>query len=347
MDDIIKLIDLSMEDGMLDKTDYEIIRKKAEQAGISEEELNLIISKRAKAPDKPLLEFNPSQKRTSVLPYILASLAIGFSFMNWFKAYSNTSVMGAKSDWEMYFSGWWGGYGATIILLYAIGCFLYFRSFRFYWIFGILAILDALYIYSALVNTDVSISYNYGGYGGSSKTGYDFAWGFWAYIVATGLFTFNGIVSEHILKGKKNVSLFGHFKENLKNGWKPMVLSSLISSIVILSDFLIDFDGDLIESLVIGLMLFVAISLYMVLVYVISPNARAAGYIVGAIHLALFIIDIFLLPDGANKPQLLLVLMVFPLSYILVERILNSKKNTSAIKGGVSCAGSIDSPSRS
>lgn len=95
MEDIIKLIDLSLEDGRLSQDDYRIILKKAESMGISEEEFNLILSKRVKQFE-PRADFD-TQKSGSKLPYIFAAFAVAFTFVDWIGFYSRSSVMGTSA----------------------------------------------------------------------------------------------------------------------------------------------------------------------------------------------------------------------------------------------------------
>ena len=103
MDDIIKLIDLSLEDGRLSQNDYCIILKKAEAQGISEEEFNLILSKRSKDNDT---NRNLSQQTSSSkMPYVIAIIAVAFTFFDWIGAYSHSTVMGSSMSWDVSYNG--------------------------------------------------------------------------------------------------------------------------------------------------------------------------------------------------------------------------------------------------
>lgn len=73
-------------------------------------------------------------------------------------------------------------------MIYAVGCYSDSKGYNLYWLAGLLAIADALYIYYAIANADVSVSYNYEGYGSTSEAGYELLWGFWAFVIASALF---------------------------------------------------------------------------------------------------------------------------------------------------------------
>lgn len=76
MDEITKLIDNWLEDGLLNKDDYEIILKKAESVELTEEELNLLVSKRVQLLKMKFENYTRNGKSKSTLPYAIAIIAV-------------------------------------------------------------------------------------------------------------------------------------------------------------------------------------------------------------------------------------------------------------------------------
>jgi hypothetical protein len=347
MDDIIKLIDLSLEDGKLNPDEYRIILSKAQAQGISEEEFNLILAKRTKKAEStqttPLQdkksdasdffvmiekEFNQTISKitqssdnpsnvsagdtVSKLPYILASIAVVFTFFDWVKAYSHTNVMGNTGSFDMSFSGWWGGYGASIVIIYAAGCYYYNKGNRYFWLAGLLAVADAAYIYSSLSNSDVSISSNYGGYGASTEAGYELLWGFWAFILASFAFAMSGFM---INKSALTLSeIINRLITNLNANKKIHGIAIISSSIVIA--FIMNY-GDIGERIFSGLLFSLILSFITLLVVALGPSSKLAAMISFGI-----IIIISLLAD--ESLDIFLLLGAYPISYIVVEKVLAS-----------------------
>lgn len=323
MDEIIKLIDLSLEDGRLSPDDYRIIFKKAEAQGISEEEFNLILSKRTKQVDTNSNE--QSHVSSSKLPYLLAIIAIVFTFFDWFGVYSRSSVMGSSASWDYSFSGWWGGYGATVVLIYAIGCYFFFKGNRFYWLAGLLAVADAIYIYSAITNANVSVSYEYGGYGGSAEAGYSLLWGFWGFVVSSGLFALSAL-----LTGRAKVKI--RFKQNFKTGRRILGLTAILNYIVL--TLFITVDQSFGEALFGSLLFTLIFSFIALFIYIFSPSIRTAGYIILGIGVILLVIVRVFFPD-ANMLTMFFSFLSFPICYVILEKYLDSRDKATTSIGGL------------
>jgi len=323
MDDIIKLIDLSLEDGRLSPDDYRIILKKAEAQGISEEEFNLILSKRSKHTETK--STHSKQTPSSKLPYIFAGLALVLTFFDWIGVYSRSSAMGSSASWDYSFSGWWGGYGATVILIYAAGCYFYFKGNRFYWLAGLLAIVDAIYIYSALTNADVSVSYDYGGFGGSAEAGYKLLWGFWGFVIASGLFA-----SSALLTGRAKIKI--RFKQNFKTGRRILGLTAILNYIVL--TFFETVDQSFGEALFVSLLFTLIFSSIALVTYIFSPSIRIAGYTMLGIGLLLFVIVRVFFPD-ASLLTMFFSFLSFPICYVILEKYLDSRDKATTSKGGL------------
>lgn len=330
MDDIIKLIDISLEDGRLSQDDYRIILKKAEGKGISEEEFNLILSKRSMKPEsKNKVSVNESR---SNLPYIIAIIAIALTFMDWIGFYSRASVMGSSGSWDTSFSGWWGGYGISVIAIYAIGVYFYSKGNRLYWLAGVLAIADAFYIYSTIANSDFSYSYNYQGYGSSGEAGYELLWGFWAFILASSIFSLSALF---ISKGSTapRVGIAKRFKLNFKSGWKVVGITLIISIFVYTLLFIQDESFGL--SLTMASVISLIISLVTILSYAFSSSIRTAGYflfLIGIMSLAgvhLFIKNRFFLDDFT---YMFISFMIYPMCYIILEKFMPTHYYTTGKK---------------
>lgn len=332
MDDIIKLIDLSMEDGLLDKEDYNIILKKAKAAGISEEELNLIISKRAKVSEGKTPNLFSSQRSNSYMPYLFGLLAILFTFFDWVHYYSKSTVMGSSGGLNQSFNGWFGGYGAPILFLLSIGCFLYYKSNRFYWVPGIIALFNAIYVYSSITNSDVSMSYNYGGYGASAEAGFDLAWGFWAFIASSSLFTISGLLAKKSRDDEKNGGLFHTFKENVKSGWKPMILAALLSSIV-LAVFFADSEP-LFFRISLAIASFLVFQLLTLVLFLFVPSSKFAGYVLVSLSIIGVVAAFILLPEGAKFIEISIMLLVFPAALIALGFLFTKPIKHDHLKNG-------------
>ena len=329
MDDIIKLIDLSLEDGRLNSDDYRIILNKAQAQGISEEEFNLILSKRSRQSEA-LKSTNEIDTR-SKLPYILAILAVALTFVDWFGVYSNSKVMSSSASWDHSFSGWWGGYGATVILIYSVGCYLYFKGNRFYWLTGLLAVVDAVYIYSALDNADVAFSYDIEGYGWSAEAGYELLWGFWSFIVVSSLFALSALVLTQ--KG----DLHGKFKLNFKAGKMILTLTFVLNIVVQILIYILTnpFNEDLIIVVLFSIIFSLIFSAITLISYMFSSSIRTAAYFLFAFGLICWIVFYSVAKEGAYYLFVFIMSLSFPLCYIAIERIVKNKNNKSTSLAGL------------
>ncbi|MBK7344278.1 MAG: hypothetical protein IPJ06_15010 [Saprospiraceae bacterium] len=314
MEDIIKLIDLSLEDGRLSQDDYKIILKKAESMGISEEEFNLILSKRVKQFE-PRADFD-TQKSGSKLPYIFAAFAVAFTFVDWIGFYSRSSVMGTSASWDTSFSGWWGGYGATVVMIYAVGCYFYSKGYNLYWLAGLLAIADALYIYYAIANADVSVSYNYEGYGSTSEAGYELLWGFWAFVIASALFALSAPFIGNRSTTKRRIE--SRFKQNFKAGWATLGITAIINTIVY--TIIISSDESFGMALIIAILISIILSMITLLIYIFSPSVRSTGYIILGLALISSIALYYTAGERAEFLKMLYTLIPYPICYIILER---------------------------
>lgn len=131
MDELIKLIDIALLNGKISEDDYRVILKRAESIGITEEELNLIISKRTQFVSEG--KGHSKDVQNSNIPYLLAIIAIVMTFFDWVGFYSTSNVLGSSASWDTSFNAWWGSYGVVVVIIYALGCFFYSKKYRFYW----------------------------------------------------------------------------------------------------------------------------------------------------------------------------------------------------------------------
>lgn len=127
--------------------------------------------------------------KKSKIPYIIASIAVACTFLNWIEAYTSASVGTYSSNYGMSFSAWTGGYGASALIIFLIGCILYYRNNSYYWVAGIIAIADGIYIYYALTQANFATSYDVGSLGGSASAGYNILLGFYLFIGVSALYS--------------------------------------------------------------------------------------------------------------------------------------------------------------
>jgi hypothetical protein len=321
MENIIKLIDISLVNGRLNQDDYRIIRKKAQSIGISDEELDLIISKRSEQPQTNAI--SSPKKSISKLPYIFAILAIAFTFVDWIGFYSRSSVMGSSGTWDTSFTAWWGGYGATVIIIFALGSFLYYKNKRLSWITGIIAIADAYFIYSSISSANVSVSYNYGGYGASSEAGYNLLWGFWAFIIASLLFSLSAMRVTSSNHAAKRGSI-KQFKANIQSGLKLIGLTMLISTVGI--TLVVSAFDKLNVSIIVGMIFSIIFTFFTLIIFFFSSSLRTVGYVLFTVSI-LLCIGLWFLSGERAETQSYLAIMTFSVIYILLERLLPIKKS--------------------
>lgn len=331
MEDIIKLVDISLENGRLEESDYQIILAKAKSVGISEAELNLIISKRAKNSEGNQTESKSDQKSRSYFPYGIAMLAIIFTFFDWVGAYSRASMMGSSGSWDLSFSGWWGGYAAAAVLIYGVGCYLYFKGNRLYWLAGLLAIADAFYIYSAITSADVSYSYNYGGYGASGEAGYELLWGFWGFVIVSGLFALSALSVGKRSSANKRIA--NRFEQNFKSGWKVLAISAVISVVIYTLIFIGDEPFNM--ALIFAFFIVLVLSLITLFLYIFTSSSRAAGYGILGLGFLLFIGMYLFIGEGPDFLELFFFLMIYPACYVILERFIPSKNNLLNTASGI------------
>jgi hypothetical protein len=266
--------------------------------------------------------------QNSNIPYLLAIIAIVMTFFDWVGFYSTSNVLGSSASWDTSFNAWWGSYGVVVVIIYALGCFFYSKKYRFYWLAGPLAIVDAFYIYSSIENAQVSYSVDYLGHQASAEAGYELLWGFWAFIAASALFSISPFFLRKNSSSDKSVA--NKFKNNFKKGWKTLGVAT-ITTIIILSLILSvkeSLDGAILIATVFSI-LYAVITLF---VYLFCSSPRMAGYVNLLISALIFFVFVVTANAGASFVSVLIILTTYPVCYIVIDRLLQSKESSEILE---------------
>lgn len=191
----------------------------------TEKELDLLNNEKGKVKTN----FIPGFVEIGNLPYIVALIAVISTFLNWINVYTKTSVLGQEAGYDISFSGWYGGYGVTALIIFCVGAFLYSKGNKFWWIAGIIGFLDGIFIYSALTSSNVTM--DIGEYG-SASAGYKFLFGFYLYSASSILFSCLGLFKSINLNSASFNNSLSLFKQNLKQGKRSLIIGSLVAFVM-------------------------------------------------------------------------------------------------------------------
>ena len=188
--------------------------------------------------------------------------------------------------------------------------------------------MDAFYIYSSIENAQVSYSVDYLGHQASAEAGYELLWGFWAFIAASALFSISPFFLRKNSSSDKSVA--NKFKNNFKKGWKTLGVAT-ITTIIILS-LILSVKESLDGAILIATVFSILCAVITLFVYLFCSSPRMAGYVNLLISALIFFVFVVTANAGASFVSVLIILTTYPVCYIVIDRLLQSKESSEILE---------------